>query len=67
MVLQDTWLFTGTIYENISYGKEDATMDDVVRACKAAHIHEAIMQMPEGYQTVLTGDGSGLSKGRSRC
>ena len=55
MVLQDTWLFTGTIYENISYGKEDATMEDVVRACRAAHIHEAIMQMPEGYQTVLTG------------
>lgn len=66
MVLQDTWLFTGTIYENISYGKEDATMDDVVRACKAAHIHEAIMQMPEGYQTVLTGDGSGLSKGQKQ-
>ena len=66
MVLQDTWLFTGTIYENISYGKEDATMDDVVRACKAAHIHDAIMQMPEGYQTVLTGDGSGLSKGQKQ-
>lgn len=66
MVLQDTWLFTGTIYENISYGKEDATMEDVVRACKTAHIHEAIMQMPEGYQTVLTGDGSGLSKGQKQ-
>ena len=66
MVLQDTWLFTGTIYENISYGKEDATMEDVVRACRAAHIHEAIMQMPEGYQTVLTGDGSGLSKGQKQ-
>lgn len=66
MVLQDTWLFTGTIYENISYGKEDATMDDVVRACKAAHIHEAIMQMPNGYDTILTGDGSGLSKGQKQ-
>lgn len=66
MVLQDTWLFTGTIYENISYGKEDATMDDVVRACKAAHIHEAIMQMPNGYDTMLTGDGSGLSKGQKQ-
>lgn len=41
-------------------------MEDVVRACRAAHIHEAIMQMPEGYQTVLTGDGSGLSKGQKQ-
>ena len=66
MVLQDTWLFTGTIYENISYGKEDATMEDVVNACKAAYIHEAIMQMPHGYDTMLTGDGSGLSKGQKQ-
>lgn len=66
MVLQDTWLFTGTIYENISYGKEDATLEDVVQACKAANIHEAIMQMPQGYDTVLTGDGSGLSKGQKQ-
>ena len=66
MVLQDTWLFTGTIYENLSYGKEDATLEEVQRACKAAHIHEAIMQMPEGYDTVLTGDGSGLSKGQKQ-
>lgn len=66
MVLQDTWLFTGSIYENISYGKEDATMEDVIRACKAAHIHESILQMPEGYQTILTGEGSGLSKGQKQ-
>ena len=66
MVLQDTWLFTGTIYENISYGKEDATIEDVVNACKAAYIHEAIMQMPHGYDTMLTGDGSGLSKGQKQ-
>ena len=66
MVLQDTWLFTGTIYENLSYGKEDATLEEVQRACKAAHIHEAIMQMPKGYDTVLTGDGSGLSKGQKQ-
>lgn len=66
MVLQDTWLFTGSIYENISYGKEDATMDDVISACKAAHIHEAILQMPNGYDTILTGDGSGLSKGQKQ-
>ncbi len=66
MVLQDTWLFTGTIYENIAYGKEGATLEDVVRVCKAAHIHEAIMQMPKGYDTVLTGEGSGLSKGQKQ-
>ena len=66
MVLQDTWLFTGTIYENIAYGKEGATLEDVVRVCKAAYIHEAIMQMPKGYDTVLTGEGSGLSKGQKQ-
>lgn len=66
MVLQDTWLFTGTIYENLSYGKEDATLEEVQQACKAAHIHEAILQMPAGYDTVLTGDGSGLSKGQKQ-
>ena len=66
MVLQDTWLFTGTIYENIAYGKEDATMEDVIRVCKAAYIHDAILQMPKGYNTVLTGDGSGLSKGQKQ-
>ncbi len=66
MVLQDTWLFTGTIYENIAYGKEDATLDDVIRVCKAAYIHDAILQMPKGYDTILTGDGSGLSKGQKQ-
>ena len=63
MVLQDTWLFTGTIYENISYGKEDATIDDVIRVCKAARIHDAIMQMPNGYDTVLRGEGLRTFKG----
>ncbi len=66
MVLQDTWLFTGTIFENIAYGKENATLEDVIRVCKAAHIHEAILQMPKGYDTILTGDGSGLSKGQKQ-
>ena len=66
MVLQDTWLFTGTIYENVAYGKEDATKEDVVEVCKAAYIHEAIMQMPDGYDTVLTGEGAGLSKGQKQ-
>ena len=66
MVLQDTWLFTGTVYENIAYGKEDATLEEVQRACRAAYIHEAILRLPQGYDTVLTGDGSGLSKGQKQ-
>lgn len=66
MVLQDTWLFTGTIYENLVYGKEDASLDDVIKACRAAHIHDMIMQMPDGYNTLLTGDGAGLSKGQKQ-
>ena len=66
MVLQDSWLFTGTVYENIAYGKADATREDVEQVCRAAHIHEAIMAMPKGYDTVLTGDGSGLSKGQKQ-
>ncbi|MBQ8816418.1 MAG: ABC transporter ATP-binding protein, partial [Lachnospiraceae bacterium] len=51
MVLQDTWVFKGTIYENIAYGKENATMEEVVAAAKAAHIHPFIMRLPQGYQT----------------
>ena len=66
MVLQDTWLFTGTVHENIAYGKEGATREDVIRACRAAHVHDSIMQMPHGYDTVLTGEGSGLSKGQKQ-
>lgn len=66
MVLQDTWLFTGTIYENLSYGKEDATMEDVVRAAKAAHIHSFIKRLPQGYDTVLTDEGTNISKGQKQ-
>ena len=66
MVLQDTWLFTGTIYENIAYGKEGACLEDVIKACKTAHIHDMVMQLPNGYDTVLTGDASGLSKGQKQ-
>lgn len=66
MVLQDSWLFTGTIAENIAYGNPDATMDDVVRVCKAAYIHDAILQLPDGYNTVLTDEGSNLSKGQKQ-
>lgn len=66
MVLQDTWLFYGTIYENLSYGKEDATMEDVVRAAKAAHIHSFIKRLPQGYNTVLTDEGTNISKGQKQ-
>ncbi|MBQ9300319.1 MAG: ABC transporter ATP-binding protein, partial [Clostridia bacterium] len=52
MVLQDTWVFGGTIFDNIAYGKENATMEEVVAAAKAAHIHAFIMRLPQGYQTV---------------
>ena len=66
MVLQDTWLFYGTIFENLAYGKEDATMEDVVRAAKAAHIHSFIKKLPEGYDTVLTDEGTNISKGQKQ-
>ncbi len=66
MVLQDTWVFQGTIFDNIAYGKEDATMDDVVRAAKAAHIHSFIMRLPDGYRTVIGEDGGNISKGQKQ-
>lgn len=66
MVLQDTWLFHGTIYENIAYGKPDATLEDVKRVCEAAHIHNYIMRLPKQYDTVLTDDGRNISKGQKQ-
>jgi len=66
MVLQDTWLFYGTIFENISYGKEDATMEEVVAAAKAAKIHSFIESLPDGYNTVLSDDGINISKGQKQ-
>jgi len=66
MVLQDTWLFHGTIFDNIAYGKPDATMEDVVRAAKAAHIHSYIARLPKGYDTVLSDNGSSISKGQKQ-
>ncbi len=66
MVLQDTWLFCGTIFENITYGKEGATREDVIRVAKAAHIHEYIESLPEGYDTVLSDDGVNISKGQKQ-
>lgn len=66
MVLQDTWLFNGTIYDNIAYGKENATREEVVAAAKAAKIHHYIMQLPEGYDTVISEDGGNISKGQKQ-
>ncbi len=66
MVLQDTWVFQGTIFENIAYGKEGATMEEVVAAAKAAHIHSFIMRLPHGYDTVISEDGGNISKGQKQ-
>lgn len=66
MVLQDTWVFKGTIFENIAYGKEDAKMEEVVAAAKAAHIHSFIMRLPMGYETVISEDGGNISKGQKQ-
>ncbi|XKR51550.1 hypothetical protein ACHLPL_04135 [Enterococcus faecalis] len=53
MVLQDTWLFTGSIYDNIHYGNEQASEEEVIRAAKAAHVDDFVRKLPEGYQTIL--------------
>jgi len=66
MVLQDTWLFRGTIFENIAYGKEGATLEEVIVAAKAAHIHNDIMKLPEGYNTIISEDGGNISKGQKQ-
>lgn len=66
MVLQDTWLFHGTVFENIAYGKKDMTREDVERAAKAARIHGYIMSLPDGYDTVLSDNGVNISKGQKQ-
>lgn len=64
MVLQDTWLFTGSIYDNIKYGNDDATDEQVIEAAKAAHVDDFVRKLPEGYQTVLNEDASNISQGQ---
>ena len=64
MVLQDTWLFGGTIAENIAYGKENATREEIERAAKMARIHDFILSMPQGYDTVLDNDAANISVGQ---
>lgn len=66
MVLQDTWLFEGTIFDNIAYGKNNAAKEEVIAAAKAAHIHGFIMQLPDGYDTVISEDGGNISKGQKQ-
>lgn len=66
MVLQETWLFHGTIYENITYGKENASREDVIRVAKMARIHSYVESLPEGYDTVLSDDGANISKGHKQ-
>lgn len=66
MVLQDTWLFSGTIFENIAYGKKNATMADVTTVAKAARIHNYIMHLPNGYDTVLNDEGVNISQGQKQ-
>jgi ATP-binding cassette subfamily B protein len=66
MVLQDTWLFGGTIRENIAYGREDATEEQIVDAAKAAHVHHFVRTMQHGYDTVIDDDASNLSQGEKQ-
>lgn len=64
MVLQETWLFSGTVRDNIAYGREGATEEQVVAAAKAAHAHSFIMRLPNGYDTVISEDGGNISQGQ---
>lgn len=66
MVLQETWLKGGTIHENIAYGHPDASREEIIKAAKAAHAHRFIELLPEGYDTVLSNGGSGLSTGQQQ-
>ncbi|MDO5009579.1 MAG: ABC transporter ATP-binding protein [Intestinibacter bartlettii] len=66
MVLQDTWLFEGSIYENIAYGNEDATLEDVKRVAKLAQIDDFIEKLPNGYDTIISGNGDNISKGQKQ-
>ena len=66
MVLQDTWLFNGTVKENIKYGREEATDDEVIQAAKAARVHHFIKTLPKGYNSVLSEEISGISAGQKQ-
>lgn len=66
MVLQDTWLFEGSVFDNIAYGKENVTKEEVINVAKAAHIHGFIKRLPNGYDTILSEDGINISKGQKQ-
>ncbi len=66
MVLQDTWLFAGTVYENLAYGAENATRERVEEVCKAAKIHSFITRLPQGYDTYLSDNAVNISKGQKQ-
>ena len=66
MVLQDTWLFEASVYENLSYGAPGVSMEKVIEACKEAKIHNFIMHLPDGYDTILTEGGTNISKGQKQ-
>ncbi len=66
MVLQDTWLFSGTIKENIAYGRKDATDEEIITACKQAHVHHFIETLSDGYDTILKEDASNISQGQKQ-
>jgi len=66
MVLQDTWLFSGTIRDNIKFGCPEATDDAMIKASKAAHAHGFIKRLPDGYDTVIEGSGTGISEGQKQ-
>ena len=66
MVLQDTWIKNGTVRENIAFGKPDATDEEIIAAAKASHAHSFIKRMPQGYDTVISDENSGLSQGQKQ-
>ena len=66
MVLQDTWLFTGTVRENIAYARPDASEEEVIAAAKAAHAHSFIKRLPQGYDTVISEEGGSISQGQKQ-
>ena len=66
MVLQDTWLFEGSVFDNLAYGKKDATLEEVIEAAKLANIHGFIKRLPNGYDTILSDNGINISKGQKQ-
>ena len=66
MVLQDTWLFSGTIHDNIAYGRPEASEDDILDAARAAHVDHFVHTLPDGYDTVIDEDGSNVSAGQKQ-